>query len=104
MVRLSLARPSWRSQARALLTTTVTSAVMLALAALLFGFHPTGNVAAAFLTAIPVLASLYGFGFAFAALVLVVREANTLTDVSSFLVMFFSGADFPVQALPGWLL
>ena len=32
------------------------------------------------------LLGLYGFGFAFAALVLILREANTLVDVSSFLV------------------
>ena len=31
------------------------------------------------------LLGLYGFGFAFAAIVLLMREANTLVDVSSFL-------------------
>jgi ABC-2 type transport system permease protein len=87
-----------------LLTTTVTSLVMLALAAALFGFNPTGDTLAAFLTAIPMLIGLYGFGFAFAALVLLLREANTLVDVSSFLVQGLSGANFPVQALPSWLI
>ncbi len=87
-----------------LLTTAITSAVMLVMAALLFGFHPTGNTLAAFLTAIPMLIGLYGFGFAFAALVLLMREANTLVDVSSFLVQGFSGTNFPVQSLPSWLI
>jgi len=87
-----------------LLTTAITSAVMLVIAALLFGFHPTGNTLAAFLTAIPMLIGLYGFGFAFAALVLLMREANTLVDVSSFLVQGFSGTNFPVQSLPSWLI
>jgi ABC-2 type transport system permease protein len=87
-----------------LVTTAITSTIMLTLAALLFGFRPTGSSLAAVLIAIPMLLGLYGFGFAFAALVLVLREANTLVDVSSFVVQTFSGANFPVQALPRWLL
>lgn len=84
--------------------TAITSLVMLLLAGLLFGFNPTGNALAAFLTVLPLLVGLYGFGLAFAALVLVLREANALVDISSFLVQIFSGADFPVNALPRWLL
>jgi ABC-2 type transport system permease protein len=87
-----------------LLVTTITSAIMLALGAALFGFQPTGNTWAAFLTAIPMLIGLYGFGFAFAGVVLLMREANTLVDVSSFLVQGFSGTNFPVKALPTWLI
>lgn len=87
-----------------LATTAITSLLMLLIAGLLFGFHPTGDVVAAFLTILPMLIGLYGFGFAFAALVLVFREANVLVDVSSFLVPLFSGANFPIQALPRWLL
>ena len=87
-----------------LLVTAITSAIMLAIGAALFGFQPTGNTWAAFLTAIPMLIGLYGFGFAFAAVVLLMREANTLVDVSSFLVQGFSGTNFPVKALPTWLI
>jgi TctA family transporter len=50
------------------------------------------------------LLGLYGFGFMFAAVVMVMREANTLTDVGNFLVQIFSGANFPVTVLPRWLL
>ncbi len=89
---------------KSLLVTTLTSAAMLALGALLFGFHPTGNVLAAVLTAVPMLLGLYGFGFAFASLVLILRDANTLVDVGSFLVQGFSGAQFPVTVLPRFLL
>jgi ABC-2 type transport system permease protein len=84
--------------------TAITSSGMLALGALIFGFRVTGNVAAALLSVLPLLIGLYGFGFAFAGLVLIVREANTLVDVSSYLTQMFSGADFPVKALPRWLL
>jgi ABC-2 type transport system permease protein len=87
-----------------LLTTAITSLIMLIIAAALFGFKPTGNTLAAFLTALPMLIGLYGFGFAFAGLVLLMREANTLVDVSSFLVQGFSGTNFPVQSLPTWLI
>jgi ABC-2 type transport system permease protein len=87
-----------------LLTTTITSILMLVLSAVFFGFRPTGNVIAAVLTAIPMLVGLYGFGFAFAAIVLMMREANTMVDVSSFLVQGFSGANFPVKSLPYWLI
>lgn len=87
-----------------LVITSLTSLAMLMIAGLLFGFHPTGSALAAFLTVLPMLAGLYGFGFAFAALVLIVREANTMVDISQFLVSLFSGADFPVTVLPRALL
>jgi ABC-2 type transport system permease protein len=87
-----------------LLTTTITSSIMLVIASLLFGFKPTGNTLAAFLTALPMLLGLYGFGFAFAGVVLLMREANTLVDTSSFLVQGFSGVNFPVKSLPSWLI
>jgi ABC-2 type transport system permease protein len=87
-----------------LIVTTVTSIVMLIIGALLFGFQATGSTLAAIAIAIPMLLGLYGFGFMFAAVVMVMREANTLTDVGSFLVQIFSGANFPVTVLPRWLL
>ena len=85
-------------------TTTITSSVMLILGAALFGFKPSGGTVAAILTAIPMLAGLYGFGFAFAGIVLLMREANTLVDVGSFLVQGFTGTTFPVKSLPYWLI
>jgi ABC-2 type transport system permease protein len=32
------------------------------------------------------------------------RDANTMVDVSSYLVETFSGSTFPVNSLPRWLL
>lgn len=87
-----------------LAVTAVTSMAMLGIAALIFGFQVSGNLLQAFVPIIPMMVGLYGFGFAFAALVLVMREANTMVDVSSFLVQVFSGSNFPVSALPKWLL
>jgi ABC-2 type transport system permease protein len=87
-----------------LMVTAITSLAMLLVAGLIFGFHPTGNILAAFLTVLPMLIGLYGFGFIFAAIVMIMRDANTLVDVSDFLVSLFSGAQFPVRALPSFLL
>lgn len=87
-----------------LLTTAIISVIMLVIAGALFGFKPTGNTFAALLTALPMLIGLYGFGFAFAGLVLLMRDANTLVDVGSFLVQGFSGANFPVKSLPSFLI
>ena len=87
-----------------LLVTAVTSFGMLVVCGLIFGFHPRGDVWSAVLAILPMLIGLYGFGFAFAALVLTMREANTMVDMSAFLVQIFSGTDFPVTVLPKWLL
>jgi ABC-2 type transport system permease protein len=87
-----------------LLVTAITSMGMLLFGGLIFGFHASGDVLKAFLPIIPMMLGLYGFGFAFAAVVMLIREANTLVDVSSFLVQIFSGSNFPVNALPRFLL
>jgi ABC-2 type transport system permease protein len=87
-----------------LVVTAITSMGMLLLGGLIFGFHTSGDVLAALLPIIPMMIGLYGFGFAFAALVMIMREANTMVDISSFLVQLFSGSSFPVNALPRFLL
>lgn len=87
-----------------LIVTIATSAMMLLLAALAFGFHASVDAIYAFLPILPMLLGMYGFGFAFAALVLLMREANTMVDMASFLVQLFSGSNFPVNSLPRWLL
>lgn len=87
-----------------LIVTIFTSIIMLIIGAILFGFQTTSDTLTAIVIAIPMLLGLYGFGFMFAAVVMVMREANTLTDVGSFLMQIFSGANFPVTVLPRWLL
>lgn len=87
-----------------LFVTAVTSFGMVIVCKSVFGFNPTGDVWHAVLAILPMLIGLYGFGFAFAGVVLLMREANTLVDMSAFLVQVFSGADFPVTILPKWLL
>jgi ABC-2 type transport system permease protein len=84
--------------------TAITSAAMLLVSGLMFGFNISGNVLKALAALLPMLIALYGFGFAFAALVMVVRESNTMVDVGSFLATILSGAQFPVNVLPRWVL
>lgn len=43
---------------------------------------------------------LYGLGFLLAGVVLLLREANTLIDVSNFILGLVSGRDFPIMVLP----
>ena len=87
-----------------LATTTVTGAGVLLLGWLFFGFHVTGNLLSAVAAVVPMLIALYGFGFAFAALVLLIREPNTLIDISDFVVGLLAGRQFPVNVLPRFLL
>ncbi len=87
-----------------MLLTAITSTGTLVLLSLIFGFKISGNLPASLLVALPMLLGLYGFGFAFASLVLLLREANTLVDMGSFLVQLFSGTEFPINALPKFLM
>lgn len=84
--------------------TTLVNVGILFLGWLLFGFSLTGNLLAALGAVLPMLLALYGFGFAFAAMVLLLREANVLIDVSDYLLSIFSGSQFPVEALPRFLV
>jgi ABC-2 type transport system permease protein len=85
-------------------TATLTGAGILFLGWLFFGFRVTGNLLATVAAIVPMLIALYGFGFAFASLVLLVREPNTLIDVSDWSVGILSGRQFPVSVLPRPLL
>lgn len=84
--------------------TTLVNVGILTLGWLFFGFTITGNLLQALAVVVPLLLALYGFGFAFASAIFLMRDANTLIDVSDYLVSIFSGGQFPVQVLPRFLL
>jgi ABC-2 type transport system permease protein len=84
--------------------TSINNALILLLAWLAFGFRFEGDVIAAVAVVVPFLVVLYGFGFAFAGLVLLMRDANVLIDTSNYVVVLLSGAQFPVQVLPRFLV
>jgi len=53
---------------------------------------------------IPLIFLMYGFGIAFAALVLLVKDAHTMIDTSNFLVQTLAGTQNPPQVFPRFFL
>lgn len=88
-----------RSTVSVLITGLNTVSVMLG-AYFLFGFEIGGSIVQALLILVPTVIGLYGFGIAYAGIVLYLREANTLTDVGNYFIGLLSGEHFPVTSLP----
>jgi ABC-2 type transport system permease protein len=53
---------------------------------------------------VPFVLLMYGFGIGFASLVLLVKDANTMVDTSSFLVQGITGTQNPPQVFPRFLV
>lgn len=83
-----------------LAVTTLTSSGFAALAMWIFGLSIGGQILPAVAFALPVVIGLYGLGFMLAGLVLRLRDANTLIDVSNFTLGLLSGRDYPISVLP----
>jgi len=71
--------------------------------ALIFGVRLHGNPFMVLLVLLAAIPSIYGLGFAFASLVITVKEANAFVYLVRGMVMIFSGITFPVLVLPGWM-
>lgn len=70
----------------------------------LFDFRINLNMMQAVLYLIPALIGIIGLGLMVSSLVLVIKNANTVVDISSGLLGAFSGSFFPVKVLPKYLL
>ena len=70
---------------------------------LLFGVKLHGSVWMILLVMLAAIPSIYGLGFAFASLVITVKEANAFVFLIRGLVMIFCGITFPISLLPGWM-
>jgi ABC-2 type transport system permease protein len=70
---------------------------------LLFGVRLNGSPWMILLMMLAAIPSIYGLGFAFASLVITVKEANAFVFLIRGLVMIFCGITFPVSLLPGWM-
>jgi ABC-2 type transport system permease protein len=70
----------------------------------LFDFNININIIKAILFMIPGIISLIGIGLIMASLVLLIKNANAVVDISSALLSGFSGADFPIQIFPKYIL
>lgn len=70
---------------------------------LIFGVKLNGSVWMILLVMLAAVPSIYGLGFAFASLVITVKEANAFVFLIRGLVMIFCGITFPISLLPGWM-
>lgn len=70
---------------------------------LLFGVRLNGSIWMILLMMLAAIPSIYGLGFAFASLVITVKEANAFVFLIRGIVMIFCGITFPVSLLPGWM-
>src|SRR5919108_5035928 len=70
---------------------------------LMFGIRLNGSPWMILLMMLAAIPSVYGLGFAFASLVITVKEANAFVFLIRGLVMIFCGITFPVSLLPGWM-
>jgi ABC-2 type transport system permease protein len=70
---------------------------------LLFGVRLNGNPWMILLMMLVAIPSIYGLGFAFASLVITVKEANAFVFLIRGLVMIFCGITFPILLLPEWM-
>ncbi len=101
---LSPASPSLQLLGRvvwSLVLGTAESLLSLGLAGVVYGLQGQWQALPRALAYIgPMLVALYGFGLGFAGLVLVVRQANTITDAGQFILSTLSGQSMPVGDLP----
>lgn len=70
---------------------------------LMFGVRLNGSPWMILLMMLAAIPSIYGLGFAFASLVITVKEANAFVFLIRGLVMIFCGITFPVSLLPDWM-
>jgi ABC-2 type transport system permease protein len=71
--------------------------------ALLFGVRYEGNLLLVILMLFAAIPSIYGLGFAFASLVITLKEANAFVFLVRGVVMIFCGITFPLSVLPNWM-
>jgi ABC-2 type transport system permease protein len=71
---------------------------------LIYGFVVPLSILRSLPYFLPFIVLMYGFGIGFAALVLLVKDANTMVDTSSFLLQGITGTQNPPQVFPRFLL
>lgn len=101
--------PTWRfsfllgSSATQFVTMLIFLGVSALEFGLLFGVRFNGNFLLVGLVMIVSIPAIYGLGFAFASLVITVKEANAFVFLVRGLVMIFCGITFPIAVLPDWM-
>jgi ABC-2 type transport system permease protein len=101
--------PTWRFSflLGSTLTQMISMVIFMGVSALefifLLGARFNGNPLLVLLVMLVAVPSIYGLGFAFASLVITVKEANAFVFLVRGLVMIFCGITFPISVLPGWM-
>lgn len=70
---------------------------------LVFGVRFEGSLWLTLLAFFAAVPSVYGLGFAFASLVINVKEANAFVFLVRGMVMVFCGITYPISILPDWM-
>lgn len=71
--------------------------------AFLFRVHFSGSLWLTLLVIFAAIPSVYGLGFAFASLVITLKEANAFVFLVRGIVMIFCGITYPLALLPNWM-
>jgi ABC-2 type transport system permease protein len=87
-----------------LIRSIFSAAIAYILGSFLFGVNPfQGNIVLALLFIIIGIIPLYGMTLIFGAMVLRVKQANTLVNLMQWIVSFLMGVFFPIAMLPAFL-
>ncbi len=88
----------------ALIRALVAFTVSFLIGSLIFGVNPfQGNIMIAVFFIMLGLLPLWGISFLFGALILRIKEADSIINLLQWVLAFFMGVYFPVTALPGFL-
>lgn len=71
--------------------------------ALFFGVKFNGSILLTILVILASIPAVYGLGFAFASIVITVKEANAFVFLVRGIVMIFCGITYPMAMLPAWM-
>ena len=71
--------------------------------AFLFKVNFSGSLWLTLLVILAAIPSVYGLGFAFASVVITLKEANAFVFLVRGIVMIFCGITYPLAILPGWM-
>ena len=69
----------------------------------LFKVNFSGSLWLTLLVILAAIPSVYGLGFAFASVVITLKEANAFVFLVRGIVMIFCGITYPLAILPGWM-
>ncbi len=71
--------------------------------ALFFGVKFNGSILLTILVILASIPAVYGLGFAFASIVITMKEANAFVFLVRGIVMIFCGITYPMAMLPAWM-